>query len=489
MSSDLAQVVADFRGRGYVIAPAGYGKTHLIAEATLASSGRQLVLTHTFAGVTSLANKMKLLAVPSANVQTDTIASWALKLCSAYPKAAKWSQPYPEGSDWGALYQSCADLLHRPFIGEIILASYSGLLVDEYQDCSRAQHALVCALAELLPCRIVGDPMQAIFDFGTTSGTSESLVNWKDEIFPHFECLGKLDIPHRWEKSGAIALGTWLKAVRCSFESGENVSLAGPIPVGVVHRAVALGDFAEKKRLRPLYEKLLTTDTVIALFPGDAQSKSKSHNLARAMAGRYSSIEEVEGKALLRFASKLDKARTHTARLVSAVAFLKQSCTGIDKVLPAPTKLGRHARLTSRTRDPKVAEAANAYLVNGQVGDLRNFLQAAVATSEAVPHRRDLFNRTITMLNLFEQKKFSSLVEACLSYQRSFRHAGRPIRHSKLIGTTLLVKGLEYDHAIVLEPENFDCHELYVALTRGTKSLTIVTAKDCIGPFIDRVKP
>ena len=37
--------------RGLVVAPAGCGKTHLIAEAVGHAKGKQLVLTHTHAGV------------------------------------------------------------------------------------------------------------------------------------------------------------------------------------------------------------------------------------------------------------------------------------------------------------------------------------------------------------------------------------------------------------------------------------------------------
>ena len=46
---------------------------------------------------------------------------------------------------------------------------------------------------------------------------------------------------------------------------------------------------------------------------------------------------------------------------------------------------------------------------------------------------------------------------------------------NKLIGTTLLVKGLEYHHAIILEAESMSPKELYVALTRGAKTITIVS--------------
>jgi len=54
------------------------------------------------------------------------------------------------------------------------------------------------------------------------------------------------------------------------------------------------------------------------------------------------------------------------------------------------------------------------------------------------------------------------------------RHKGRPLIHQKLIGTTLLVKGLEYDHAVILDADVLDAKHLYVAMTRGSKSLTII---------------
>ena len=68
-----------------------------------------------------------------------------------------------------------------------------------------------------------------------------------------------------------------------------------------------------------------------------------------------------------------------------------------------------------------------------------------------------------------------SLVEAAKKYHDEFRYKGRPIGRRKLIGTTLLVKGLEFDHAIVLEAASLSKKELYVALTRGARSLTIIS--------------
>jgi DNA helicase-2/ATP-dependent DNA helicase PcrA len=81
---ELPKAIAAFRGHGYLLAPAGYGKTHLIAESTLHAKGRQLILTHTHAGVNALRTKLRALQVSTTQVHVDTIASWSLRLCLAY---------------------------------------------------------------------------------------------------------------------------------------------------------------------------------------------------------------------------------------------------------------------------------------------------------------------------------------------------------------------------------------------------------------------
>ena len=81
---DLSEVLAKYRGTGYVVAPAGFGKTYLIAEAVSRSANRQLVLTHTYAGVNVLRRKMRELKVSNRAFRVDTIASWALRLSLSY---------------------------------------------------------------------------------------------------------------------------------------------------------------------------------------------------------------------------------------------------------------------------------------------------------------------------------------------------------------------------------------------------------------------
>jgi DNA helicase IV len=50
------------------------------------------------------------------------------------------------------------------------------------------------------------------------------------------------------------------------------------------------------------------------------------------------------------------------------------------------------------------------------------------------------------------------------------------------MGRTLLIKGLEFEHAILVAPEDLNTQNLYVAITRGTHSLTIITNADTLHP-------
>jgi hypothetical protein len=469
MSEELAIKLANCTSKGYVIAPAGYGKTHLIALAAKSSIKRQLILTHTFAGVNSIKQKMTALKVPSSLFQIETIASWSLRLCLAYPKNSGWKVDSPSSKQWDKLYECCPALLGKNFIRHVVASSYAGFYVDEYQDCSDLQHGLVCALAEFLPCRILGDPMQAIFDFEN----GQKPVDWDASIYPQFECLGKLEKPWRWENAGEPLLGAWLKASRERLEKGQKLDFFYGLPVSV-KRICTQAEFLSHKQYSSLLKLLGSDDSVIAIHGGDQRLKEKTHALARMLAGKFSSIEEVEGKSLHSIVKKLVTAKSAKAAFLHALEFAKRCFTGVDNALAAGTKKGEVAKQIKTTKYPLMLNAANLYLSDPSIRNLKLFFLELKANSEISLFRRDLFYRFLNVLRMNLDGEGSSLSESAKLYQRDMRHTGRPIRHTKLIGTTLLVKGLEYDHAVVLDADSLDAKDLYVAMTRGSKSLTII---------------
>ena len=475
--AELPEIVAAHGGAGYVIAPAGYGKTHLIAEAVGLAARRQLVLTHTYAGVNALRRKMRALGVARAAYRVDTIASWALRLCLSYAGTSGWDVQRPDGEQWTTLYRSCSVLLDQMFIRRILKASYGGLYVDEYQDCSTAQHELVLRLARDLPCRILGDPLQAIFDF-----ERDSPVDWDGEILSNFERLGRLEVPQRWIRAGQPALGSWLQAARSALEESR------PLDLTRLADGVSVRNAKDEEALLVLQGSVCRhfvcdrRHRVIAIHKGHQQYKAKCHRLARNIGGRFSSIEEIEGRELFSFITQLDRAHTNQMRLKKLVDFGKKCMTAVGDNLPAATARGDYAQIRKNTKSRAVASAANEYLSEPSSGNAARFLGCLDALPDTRVIRADLFNRMNRVLQQHAVHPNLTLREAAERYHSEFRHRGRPVGRRRLIGTTLLVKGLEYDHAIVLDATSLGRKELYVALTRGARSLTIISTRGTLNP-------
>jgi len=58
---------------------------------------------------------------------------------------------------------------------------------------------------------------------------------------------------------------------------------------------------------------------------------------------------------------------------------------------------------------------------------------------------------------------------------------GSRIAGRRSVGSTLLLKGLEADVAVVLDAGNLDARNLYVAMTRGSRKLVICSKEPLIG--------
>lgn len=477
---ELSTILAAHNGAGYVVAPAGYGKTHLIAESTARSVGRQLILTHTYAGVNALRRKMRTLGISDRLYRIDTIASWVLRLSLSYSGTSGWSDERPVNNErWSALYEAGSKLLDYAFVRRILRASYDGLYVDEYQDCSITQHGIILKLARDLPSRILGDPLQGIFDFD-----GQNQVDWARDVEGHFQRLGALEVPHRWINAGAGDLGTWLQNVRARLEQGLPIDLNADRPDAVTftHSNVDTQVLFQLQSNACRYFRCGQGHTVMAIHKGTQEYKAKCHRLSRNLGGRFSSIEEVEGKDLFSFIRKLELARTEGQCLREVIVFLKRCMTAVEQNLPAGTLRGEHTSIRGRTRNPEAARKANAYLAEQSSATMRSFLLALKQTEGIEIVRADLFYRALGVLNKAVLHLELSLAEAAEKYHQEFRRKGRPVGRRRLIGTTLLVKGLEFDHAVVLDAASLSRKELYVALTRGARSLTIISTNPILNP-------
>lgn len=201
---------------GAIEAPAGTGKTEQIALVGGNIPGRWLILTHTVAGVDAIRRRLAKHNIPAEKAQVETLSAWAHRWARAFPNgsglAADWSA---RSREWDAVMVAATTLVESGAVQSILSASYSGVLVDEYQDCTVAQHGLVRALSHHLPCYVFGDPLQAIFGF-----RPGMLADWHTVTLTAFPQAGVLNTPQRWIHAGNAALGAWLIGQRANFEAG-----------------------------------------------------------------------------------------------------------------------------------------------------------------------------------------------------------------------------------------------------------------------------
>jgi DNA helicase-2/ATP-dependent DNA helicase PcrA len=282
--------------RSFAVAAAGCGKTELLGQLVADQrSGRQLVLTHTHAGVAAVKKRLADMRVPHEKFHIDTIAGWCLRYGAAYSAISDYQPGAEADPDWSATYPGAEKVCRTALGKRVISESYNGVLVDEYQDCSLKQHALVRALAECIPCRGVGDPLQTIFGF-----RDDPVVPWAT-IKSDFDVVDDaLTEPWRWRREGRnAALGEWIIAARKQLETTGRLVIAVDAPVTWVQHTATVED-PEAWANACWNVNAPANETVVAIL----KWPNKCKDLARRMGGRWPIVERFDDPDLLRLGVK-----------------------------------------------------------------------------------------------------------------------------------------------------------------------------------------
>ena len=85
-------------------------------------------------------------------------------------------------------------------------------------------------------------------------------------------------------------------------------------------------------------------------------------------------------------------------------------------------------------------------------------------------HRPAVLRACIRALQLCHSTEGLTFHDAAIRVREQNRLVGRPLPR-RAVGSTLLLKGLEGDLAVILNADDLNSHNLYVAMTRGSKGL------------------
>ncbi|MBK0052630.1 UvrD-helicase domain-containing protein [Stenotrophomonas sp. S39] len=451
---------------GSVIAPAGCGKTQLIADSLRQYKAVKpvLVLTHTNAGRAALDSRMERAGVPRSAYRSFTIDSWAGRVASRFPLrtgvSASVLRHENKALDYPAIRQGALRVLQCGDINDVLAATYHGVIVDEYQDCSLAQHGIIRALSAPLPVCVLGDPLQAIFGF------REPTVDWDLHVRADFPSVGCLSIPWRWRRVGAEALGEWLLDVRRQILAGSSISLDGA-PRSVRHIPLsAIEKTANLQRMEAARTRAPNKDGSVLVI-GRSETPETHRKLASATFGA-SVVESLDLRDLSQFAASFEPTKSDSLQALLDV--LGEMMTNLGGA-----ELRRRLETLRAGRAKKPASQLEAGCINYLAAPSFEAASVLVEALEASPDVRVYRYEALRVLKSALQLACGgsvSFYEAVVRARESNRHTGR--RAGRVaVGSTLLLKGLEADMAVVLHAGEMDPKNLYVALTRGSRGVVV----------------
>jgi hypothetical protein len=460
--------------RGLVVAPAGCGKTHLITETLLRKQSKPyLVLTHTTAGVAALKQRLKRLGAPNSHFVLSTIDGWALRVAKMFPNScdiqADANNPqvfYPE------LRAKVNQYVGARHIAEIIGASYSRLLVDEYQDCNTQQHALVCALSEMLPTVIFGDPLQCIFNFGGP------MPSWNNDIISRFPVIAELDIPWRWINSGNAELGQWILNCRGLLLNRQPIDLTScPAHVNWGQLSANPQDNIRTQSQAQYRIRAQNPETDSLLVIGDPQNFRARHNFASISLG-VDVVEPVDMRDITSIAGYLD-VLVGTALVEKILESASTMMTGVGRaqiIKRLPIILAGK----NRTPPSDIEEAAKVLFECNSRHSLLRLIDVLEVSPTTRIFRKGAYSalKNAVMISCNDSSK--NILQAAEIVREKRRHQGDRRIPLRAIGSTLLLKGLEADHTLILDASAMTASNLYVALSRGAKSVTVFSTSQTV---------
>jgi DNA helicase-2/ATP-dependent DNA helicase PcrA len=379
-------------------------------------------------------------------------------------------------------------------VKKVIEVTYSGLFVDEYQDCSKKQHEMIMALANILPTHIVGDPMQGIFDF------NGDIIDLDSDI-KGFE-RSQLETPHRWYINESNALGDALKSMRDLLEKEQIIDLNNYSNVNGLH-IMLIDQHGQKKKditdvhslyRRGIYKLLHNPDdnpdfTSLLLLVPNIHSKSNinARKQLRAQIDYTKSltlIEAIDQEDLYKIATNIDE-------IINSPESYVQIKNGILSILFNlgninnwfnDTGLKNKTNSDEKVVSEKLGEALDNFLANPSPFSMIILLNKLKNEFKFKYGREELWNGIIKALENASQEGIT-VYEGMKRHRNVVRRTGRKVT-GKCLGTTLLTKGLEFDTVAILDAHEFDCRKhLYVALTRCCKNLIIFTKNVVLSPY------
>jgi DNA helicase-2/ATP-dependent DNA helicase PcrA len=253
--------------------------------------------------------------------------------------------------------------------------------------------------------------------------------------------------------------------VRKELLTSKSINLSSA-PKNVLH-VILDGVNDHKLRLKACLTKAPTADGCV-LIVADSTKPAEQRRFASQTPGAVTA-ESVDMRDLVDFANGFDLADAKALERIVRFAAIVMTNVGPDDLLAriASLKSGK-AR-----KEPSEAEAAAMQFVSTPSYERASALLAAISKDAGVrTHRPPVLRGCHKMLQLCGVQDGPAPYDAAVQVREQSRLIGRPLA-KRTVGSTLLLKGLEADVSVILNPELMDAQHLYVAMTRGARLLVV----------------
>ncbi len=213
---------------------------------------------------------------------------------------------------------------------------------------------------------------------------------------------------------------------------------------------------------------------------GDSANTNARTLLAKSLATQgFSNIEPMDCRELATTVETI-QGSTGMARFVAVLDFASKCMTGTEN---AKLKQAVQARASGGRRGQKkfgdLFPITDKMIQSGSDEAILAFLTAMRNRPETYLYRREMFYAMAAALKIKVARKRESLPEVVVEVQNQIRHSGRRLA-KRSIGSILLVKGLEFDHSVIIHTAKMSRKDWYVALTRASKSICVISPSERI---------
>ena len=488
-------------------APAGCGKTYQAAEyardaVTILGFERVLVLTKTHAACSVVAKETRQI---NRQVEIRTIDGLIFDIAKAYriplglpDDVSLYVQKSSDG--WRKLAGLVAQLLHaNPMVTEVLAKKFPVIICDEHQDSDRDQERVVLAISSAGSyLRIFGDPMQIIpAGRGQDDVVAEVLTRW--EALKKDSDYGELEVPHRWKQTDP-QLGHWILEARAALKDGQSFGVPESLPSGLeFHCVEKASNPGASYRINPkdcwavLGNKLNSPEGMMCV----AAENRTVLALRSSLSGRLPIWEGHTRSHLENLVRKIsDPSLSVVEKTNCFIYFLKEVLVGFTK--QESVKLLAEVEKPSEKPRGKLPPEMKAMAIRIRENpDHRGFANAAL-------HLRGLIqsgDKPFEKMKFVLRREFNDLInlrefeDASLGLSEISSRWSRmyPSPPDKCLSTVHKAKGLQ-SHTVVVfacDGEHFADRPakrnlLYVALSRATNNLVLVTSNSDPCPLLEQ---